>query len=100
MNIEQICNDLAEITEKLMYGEISFSYDNLASAMKPGHPGEILDDIISIIGWDVLEGKEPPLENVKETLAGLEDFQRAFKVDLKKPIMNMKKYIAEKEKEE
>ena len=97
MTIEQICNDLAEITEKLIYGEISFSYDNLASAMKPGHPGEILDDIISIIGWDVLEGKEPPLENVKQTLAGLEDFQLTYNVDLKNPIMNLKKYVADKE---
>ena len=100
MTLEQICSDVAEVAEKLIYGEISFTYDKLASAMKLGHPGEILDDIISIIGWDVLDGKEPPLENVKETLAGLEDFQRAYKVDLKKTIRNMKKYIAEKEKEE
>ena len=98
MTLYEICNDIAIIEEKLAYGEIEFSYNKLMSAMKPGHPADILDDILSTIGWDVFEGKEPPIEKVKETLAGLESFQATFKVDLKQPIKNLKEYIAETKK--
>lgn len=96
MTLYEICNDIAVIEEKLAYGEIELSYNKLASAMKKEHPADTLDKILSIIGWDVFAGKEPPIEKVKETLAGLESFQATFKVDLKKQIKNLKEYIAER----
>ena len=96
MTLQEICNDIAIIEEKLAYGEIELSFNKLASAMKKEHPADTLDRILSIIGWDVFAGKEPPIEKVKETLAGLESFQRTFKVDLKNPIKNLKDYIAER----
>lgn len=89
MTLEEICDAIAEVVQDLMYGDISVS-----------HKADILDDILAVIGWDVAEGIEPPLENVKETLAGLEDFQLTYNVDLKKPIRNLKKYVSNKEKEE
>jgi len=97
-NLYNVCKDIAEIEEKLLNGEISFEYDNLASAMKVGHPGEILDDILSIIGWDVYEGKEPSISKVKKVLKGLNSFQKTYKVDLKTQIAALKQYIADKEK--
>jgi hypothetical protein len=90
-----ICHRIGEIEEKLMYGEIEFSYDKLMSAMKCGHPAEILDDVLSIIGWDVFAGKEPPIEKVEETLEGLKTFQATFKVNLKGIIKDLNEYLNE-----
>lgn len=87
------CKEIAEIEEKLYTGEITFEYGKLMSAMKPGHPSEILDDILSIIGWDVFAKKDPPLSKVKETIGGLKRFQRTFKVDLKKQIKSLEDYV-------
>lgn len=95
IKLYDICQKIGEIEEKLMYGEIEFSYDKLMSAMKCGHPAEILDDVLSIIGWDVFAGKEPPIEKVEETLEGLKKFQATFKVNLKEIIKDMKAYLDE-----
>lgn len=93
MTLYDICTEIAIIEEDLYSGRIGFSYDNLMSAMKPGHPAEILDDILSIIGWDVQADIKPPLSKVKKTLTELRKFQRAFKVDLKVPIAGLTQYI-------
>ena len=77
MTLYEICREIGLVEQGLMYGEIDFSYDNLMSAMKPGHPADILDDILSIIGWDVFEGKDPPIEKVREVLELLTKRQRA-----------------------
>ena len=94
MTLYDICMEIAEVERKLDEGEIPFSYDNLMSAMKVGHPVEILDEILATIYYDVvLAGKTPPMEKVKETLSGLKRYQRTFKVDLKKPIKELEEYI-------
>jgi hypothetical protein len=95
MTLSEICAEIAEIERKLDYGEITFSYDNLMCAMKPGHPVEILDDVLATIYYDVIAGKTPDIKKVKKTLSGLVSFQRTFKVDLKKPIKELKEYIKE-----
>lgn len=80
-----------------MYGEIQFSYDKLASAMKLGHPADILDEIISEIFFDVMEGKEPEKEKVENVLNGLKRFKSSFKVkELTKPINDLRNYINER----
>lgn len=96
MTLYDICKEIAVIEDKLVYGEIEFSYNKLMSAMKAGHPADILDDILSIIGWDVFAGKEPPIEKVEETLKRLKGFQSTFKVDMKQIINNLKEYIDER----
>ena len=85
MKLEKICEDIAEVVQDLMYGDISVSYK-----------ADILDDILSIIGYDVAEGIEPSLDSVRETLAKLIDFQDTYDVDLISPINDLEKYIAEK----
>ena len=97
MTLYEICMEVAEVERKLDYGEIPFSYDNLMCAMKPGHPVEILDDVLATIFYDVSAGKTPDLKKVKKTLSGLERFQRTFKVDLKTPIKELKQYIKDQE---
>ena len=94
MTLNEICRMFAEIEECLMYGEISFSYDNLMCAVKPGHPADILDEILGTIYWDVLANKEIPISTLKSTLADFKEFKKAFKVkELKKPIEELSLYI-------
>jgi hypothetical protein len=96
MTLHEICTEIAIVEEKLAYGEIEFTYPKICSAMKLGHPADILDDILSIIGWDVNEGKEPKLKSLKKVLTELKEFQEAFNVDLSDPIKHLEEYIAKK----
>lgn len=94
MTLNEICTEVAQIEEGLMYGDISFSYDRLMSAMKPGHPADLLDDVLSMIGWDVFAGKEVDVSRVEEWLKALKDFKKTFKIkELAKPIKHTEEYI-------
>ena len=91
-----ICREIGEVEMKLMYGEISFCYDNLMCAMKPGHPADILDDILSVIGWDVHAGKEPSIEKVREVYALLNEYITCFKVEeLQSAVERLSEYLKE-----
>lgn len=99
MTLDEICNEIMDIEEGLLYGEISFTYDRLMSAMKAGHPMEILDGIIAEIFWDVRAGKEPELDKVKNVLKNLQDYKRCFKVKELTPVIKaLKAYVQEQEK--
>ncbi len=98
MTLYDICKEVGEIEEKLLYGEITFEYDNLMCAMKSGHPGELLDDVLSEIGWDVFAGKPVELMRVKEWVKDLKRFKSAFKIkELSLPIKHAQEYIKENE---
>lgn len=96
MTLHEICTEIAIIEEKLISGEIEFSYDiakdKLAQAMKLGHPADILDDVLSHIGWDVMAGATPSEKKIKQTISGLQKFQRTFKIDLQYLIDELKLY--------
>lgn len=90
----EICENVIEIEEGLMYGMIDFAYDNLMSAMKPGHPMEILDSILATIFFDVQAGEEPPREKIEETLKGFKAFKQTFKVsEMSQPIKDLTNYL-------
>lgn len=94
MTLKEICDMVLEIEEGLMYGSISFEYDNLMCAMKPGHPMEILDEILANIFWDVQAGKQPSQAALKKTLSLFKSFKGSFKVkEMKKPIDALEEYI-------
>jgi hypothetical protein len=96
MTLYDICYEIAEVYEGLAYNEISFTYDSLMSAMKPGHPADILDDILSLIGDDVMLGKPVEKERVEEVLKRLKEFKKCFKVkELSKPVKHMSEYLKE-----
>ncbi len=77
-----------------MFGTILFRYDNLMSAMKPGHPMEILDSLLANIYFTVMGGKEPPMEKMEETLKDFKGFKSAFAVkEMSKPIKELSDYI-------
>lgn len=92
--LEKICEEVVDIEEGLMFGTIMFRYDNLMSAMKPGHPMEILDSILANIYFTVIGGKEPPMEKMEETLKNFRGFKSAFAVkEMNKPIRELSDYI-------
>ena len=92
--LEEICQNVIDIEEGLMFGTILFKYDNLMSAMKAGHPMEILDGILANIYFTVMGNEEPPKEKLKETLEGFKTFKRTFEVkEMSKPIKDLSDYI-------
>ena len=94
MTLYDICKRIAEVEEGLLCGEIKFTYDNLMSAMKPGHPADILDEILSVIGWDVFQGKTPERKKIEKVFSELKRFKACFKVkELKEPIDALKEYL-------
>ncbi len=96
--LERICEEVIDIEEGLMFGTILFRYDNLMSAMKPGHPMEILDSILANIYFTVSGGKEPSMAKMKETLKDFKGFKSAFDVkEMSKPIKELSDYIKARE---
>lgn len=96
MKLSDICQEILAIEEGLDCGTIAFSYDNLASAMKCGHPVEIFDSIIAEVFWDIQAGKEPEKDKLENVLKGLKRFKRSFKVkELNKPIKDLNTYLSE-----
>lgn len=92
--LDKICRSLADVELDLMNGEIEFSYDNLMSAMKPGHPCEILDGILGDIYYPAMKGVEPSMETMEGTLKDLQGFADCFKIkEMKKPLKELSEYI-------
>ena len=95
-SLYDICMNIAHIENGLAYGEISFSFDNLMSAIKPGHPADILDDIFCDVGNALLNDKNAvfPRERLELMLSQLKGFKECFGVkELKKPISDLEKYL-------
>ena len=84
MNLQDVCSDVSEIIMDLMYRDVNESWK-----------ADILDNILSIIGWDVAEGVKPDLYKVEDVLDRLVDFQESYDVNLRNPIRKLKKYIRE-----
>ena len=99
MTLSEICIELVAVEQKLMDGQISFSYDNLMSAMKPGHPAELLDEILADVYFEsVIYGREVPLDRVKEFADELKAFKTDFKIRaMAAPLKKLTDYIKEQE---
>lgn len=96
MKLKDICLEILSISEGLEYGTIEFTYDNLACAMKIGHPAEILEGVLSEIFFDVRDDRVPERDKVESVLKGLKRFKRSFKVkELSKPIKDLSTYLEE-----
>ena len=93
-SLRDICQMIAEIEEGLAYGEINFTYNRMMCVMKQGHPADILDEILSIIGWDVFKGETPEREKIEEVYNELKQFKSCFKVkELSQPIEALDEYL-------
>ena len=100
MTLRDICEKIVDIEEGLMYGQINFQYDALMSAMKPGHPMEILDQILAEIYFTVMSGEEPSKGELENVIKNLKDFKKCFKVKELQPIIKqLNEYLSQAEKE-
>lgn len=99
MNLFEICCEIGDVETQLMFGEIECDLccsDSLMAALKSGHPADVLDDILSIIGWDVHAGKTPSIENVREVYNQLKIFATGYKVkELRTPIEHLREYLSQ-----
>ena len=93
MTLYDTCKEIAQIGEKIYTGEIDYEIGHLTRPTKSNHPCGILNEILSIIGWDVFSGKTPTREKIQETIDGLEEFQSVLGVDLSKQIENLKNHL-------
>lgn len=94
MNLKNICTEVLVIAEKLEYGEISFTYDKLACAMKMGHPCEFITEALSDVFLKVRDGVTPTKKEVDDLLKALKRIKRNFKIsELSKPIKELTTYI-------
>lgn len=98
MELKDICNELVDVFDGLIYNEISFFYDNQMSAMKSGHPADMLDEIVSQIGFDAMMGKPVEKEKIEEVIERLKELKSCFKIEeLSKPIEHLSEYLKEKQ---
>lgn len=92
--LDRICRDLADVEMGLMEGRIDFCYDKLMSAMKPGHPCEIMDGILANIYYPAMQGHEPPMDVMEKTLKNLQSFGKAFSIEeINEPLKELAEYI-------
>ena len=94
MSLIDILQEVLDIEEGMIDGVVSFTCDNLSSAMRYEHPIVILDSIISETFWALQEGKEPEKEKLDQVRKSLKRFQRSYKVkELSKPIKDLELYL-------
>ncbi len=86
--LSKICDDIIQIEEDLMYGEISFSYDTLMTVMGAGHPADILDGILSPVFWPVQSGKTVENDLVLKLYKDIVRFKNSFKVKELSPVIS------------
>lgn len=96
MNFKSICMEILTIAEGMEDGIISFTYDNLASAMKMGHPAEFLMEVLDKV-FDEIQGNTiPSREKVDALLKGMKRIQRNFKIkELSEPIKDLTDYLGQ-----
>ena len=95
MKLIDICGEIVDVENGLLNGTIDFTYDNLMSAMKGRHPMEILDDILADVYMPLVSKKPVSDMQIEVLISKLTDFQKNFKVNLRKPIKKLKEYLEE-----
>ena len=96
MNFKTICMEILAIAEGMEEGTVSFTYDNLSSAMKMGHPAEFLMGALDEV-FDEIQNETIPTKGKADAhLKSLKRFQRSFKIkELSKPIKDLTNYLGQ-----
>ena len=79
--IKEICAELTGIEMGLMKGTVGFRGEPSAAAPKPGHPVDVLDDLLNPIIYEIRHGKTPESGTVATTLGKLKGFREAYGVE-------------------
>lgn len=94
----EICEAITKVQNGLDSGEIDFNYDNLASAMKYGHPADILAGMYFELNEELFLDHEAKIARprVENLLKDLKRFRRSFKVkELSSVIKDLDVYLQE-----
>lgn len=91
-----ISQQLSNIIDGMMCGTIEYTCDKLTSAMKCGHPADILDEMVGMAFIDTIPGDEPDRQHMEFLLKDLKRFKRSFKVkELAAPIKALTAHLSE-----
>lgn len=94
----EICEAITGVQNGLDNGEIDFDYDNLASAMKYGHPADILASMYFEMNEELFLDRDAKIDRsrVEILLKDLKRFRRSFKVkELAPVIKDLDAYLRE-----
>ena len=97
-DLKEICFELMEIEENLMYGVIDFKFDRLMAAMKTEHPAMIMDSLMVPVFIPAINDIPVGIDLVKKMYTDLTNFAGEFGVkEMKKPLKSLKDYIIEQD---
>lgn len=92
--------EFGQICGGIMCGEIPFTFngDALMCALKPGHPGDIMDDFVAMVYNRIDEDPKDNLDAVKQARDGFAAIMKCFGVNqIEAPLEKLDEYIAEVE---
>lgn len=93
---QEICDRLSQIIDGMWRGTVIFTVDKLSSAMKCGHPADILDEMVGSAYMDTAFGDSPDRQHLNTLLKDLKRFKRSFKVkELAEPIKALEALLSE-----
>lgn len=89
-----IFQELSSIADGMTSGRISFSVDKVSSAMKCGHPGDMLSEMVGYFLFSFTPEDEVPADQLEIFLKDLKRFKRSFKVkELSVPIKALEEHL-------
>ena len=94
MTFREICLEVLAIAEDLEYGNISFTYGKLSSAMKAGHPAEFVMESLDDLFVEIRDNITPSKEKVDKLIKNLKRIKQSFKIkELSDPIKKLTEYL-------
>ena len=94
--LNKICNKIVNIFEGICMGSISVFNDPLNQIMGQCSPQEVLDSIISDVGFKVMSNVMPSNEEILKLQSDLRSFRNSYKCNaLDEAIDDIDKYIEE-----
>lgn len=94
MKLDEIVNEIVDIFEGICMGTVSVSIDPLDTIMGGVSPQDVLDEIISPVGFKVQTGEEPTKEELQKLIDGLKRFGEVFNCSaVDQPIEDLENYV-------
>lgn len=94
MTFKEICLEVLAIAEDLEYGNISFTYGKLSSAMKVGHPADFVAESLDDLFVEIRDDIAPSKEKVDKLIKNLKRIKQSFKIkELSDPIKKLTEYL-------
>lgn len=94
MHLLPVFQEISSIADGMTTGRISFSVDKVSSAMKCGHPGDMLSEMVGYFLFSFTPEDEIPADQLEIFLKDLKRFKRSFKVkELSGPIKTLEEHL-------